>query len=113
LVERQPTKGNPSNDVTPRLSRGDNQSLGLILAFCIGGDKRPARGALGERRATAGVSTEGAGVRPEGHPAEFERWFTLLADKQIKRDVHRSVHELKEAIVAFIQAYNPDPKQFV
>ena len=42
-----------------------------------------------------------------------ERWFALLADKQIKRGVHRSVHELKAAITAFIQAHNDDPKPFV
>jgi hypothetical protein len=39
-----------------------------------------------------------------------ERWFALLADKQIKRGVHRSVHELKAAITAFIQAPNDNPK---
>ncbi len=37
----------------------------------------------------------------------------LLADKQIKRGVHRSMHELKAAIAAFIQADNDDPKPFI
>jgi transposase len=44
---------------------------------------------------------------------QVERWFALLADKQIKRGVHRSVHELKAAIAAFIQAHNADPKPFI
>jgi hypothetical protein len=44
---------------------------------------------------------------------QVHRWFALLADKQIKRGVHRSVHELKAAITAFIQAHNDDPKPFV
>jgi transposase len=44
---------------------------------------------------------------------QVERWFALLADKQIKRGVHRSVHELKAAITAFIHAHNDDPKPFI
>jgi transposase len=44
---------------------------------------------------------------------QVERWFALLADKQIKRGVHRSVHELKAAITAFLQAHNDDPKPFI
>jgi transposase len=44
---------------------------------------------------------------------QVERWFALLADKQIKRGVHRSVHELNAAITAFIQAHNDDPKPFI
>jgi transposase len=40
---------------------------------------------------------------------QVERWFALLADKQIKRGVHRSVHELK----ADIKAHNDDPKPFI
>lgn len=44
---------------------------------------------------------------------QIERWFALLADKQIKRGVHRSVHELKADIAAFIQAHNDDPKPFI
>ena len=35
-----------------------------------------------------------------------ERWFALLADKQIKRGIHCSVHQLKAAIATFIQAHN-------
>ena len=44
---------------------------------------------------------------------QVERWFALLADKQIKRGVHRSVQELKAAITTFIQAHNDDPKPFI
>ena len=44
---------------------------------------------------------------------QVERWFALLADKQIKRGIHRSVHQLKAAIAAFIQAHNADPKPFI
>jgi transposase len=44
---------------------------------------------------------------------QVERWFALLAEKQIKRGVHRSVHELKAAIEAFIQVHNNDPKPFI
>jgi putative transposase len=44
---------------------------------------------------------------------QVERWFALLADRQIKRGVHRSVHELKADITAFIQTHNADPKPFV
>ena len=43
---------------------------------------------------------------------QVERWFALLAEKQIKRAVHRSVHELKAAIETFIQAHNDKPKPF-
>ena len=44
---------------------------------------------------------------------QVERWFALLADKQIKRDVHRSVDRLKADIAAFIQAHNDQPKPFI
>jgi transposase len=44
---------------------------------------------------------------------QVERWFALLADKQIKRGVHRSVQALKADIAAFIQAHNNDPKPFI
>ena len=44
---------------------------------------------------------------------QVECWFALLADKQIKRGVHRSVHELKADITAFIKAHNDDPKPFI
>ena len=44
---------------------------------------------------------------------QVERWFALLADKQIKRGAHRSVDQLKTDIAAFIQAHNDHPKPFV
>jgi transposase len=44
---------------------------------------------------------------------QVERWFALLADKQIKRGVHRSVQELKTDIAIFIDTHNADPKPFV
>jgi len=44
---------------------------------------------------------------------QVERWFGLLADKQIKRGVHCSVQELKVDIAAFIETHNADPKPFV
>ena len=44
---------------------------------------------------------------------QVERWFALLADKQIKRGIHRSVQQLKADIAAFIHTHNADPKPFV
>jgi transposase len=44
---------------------------------------------------------------------QVERWFALLAEKQIKRGVHHSVQDLKTDIAAFIQAHNNDPKPFL
>jgi len=44
---------------------------------------------------------------------QVERWFALLADKQIKRGVHRSVDQLKADIAAFIHAHNDHPKPFI
>ena len=42
-----------------------------------------------------------------------ERWFALLTEKQLRRGVHRSTKELKDAIDDFIQHHNQDPKPFV
>ena len=44
---------------------------------------------------------------------QVERWFALLGDKQIKRGVHRSIHDLKADITTFIQVHNADPKPFI
>jgi transposase len=44
---------------------------------------------------------------------QVERWFALLADKQIKRGVHRSVDRLKADIAAFIRAHNDHPKPLI
>ncbi len=42
--------------------------------------------------------------------AGVERFFSLLAEKQIKRGAHTSVKELIEAIEAFIHRQNENPK---
>lgn len=41
-----------------------------------------------------------------------ERFFAEITDKQIKRGAHRSVHELKGAIMSYIDKRNDDPKPF-
>lgn len=41
---------------------------------------------------------------------QVERFFALLAEKQIKRGAHRSVKELIAAIEAFIRQQNANPK---
>ena len=43
---------------------------------------------------------------------QVERFFALLTDKQIRRGVHRSTHQLERDIRAFIDAHNADPKPF-
>ena len=43
---------------------------------------------------------------------QFERFFALLTERQIKRGVHRSVADLQAAITAFIEQHNADPKPF-
>lgn len=42
-----------------------------------------------------------------------ERWFAELADKQLRRGVHRSVRELETAIQEFLAVHNKSPKPFV
>ncbi len=42
-----------------------------------------------------------------------ERWFATLTEKQIRRGVHRSTRELEEAIRAYVQRYNANPKPFI
>ena len=44
---------------------------------------------------------------------QVERWFGLLTKRQIKRGAHTSVHQLKKAIIEFIDVNNSDPKPFV
>ena len=41
---------------------------------------------------------------------QVERFFALLAEKQIKRGAHTSVKQLIEAIEAFISQQNTNPK---
>jgi transposase len=42
-----------------------------------------------------------------------ERWFREITDKRIRRGVFRSVRELIDAIEAYIQEHNRDPKPFI
>ena len=42
-----------------------------------------------------------------------ERWFREITDKRIRRGVFRSVSELIDAIEAYIEEHNRDPKPFV
>ncbi len=42
-----------------------------------------------------------------------ERFFGLLTEKQLRRGVFTSVHELEESIMKFIQLHNEDKKPFV
>lgn len=43
---------------------------------------------------------------------QVERFFALLTERQIRRGVHRSLDALHEAITAFIEQHNADPKPF-
>jgi transposase len=42
-----------------------------------------------------------------------ERWFGLLTEKQIRRGAHCSTRELEEAIMAYLNSNNKNPKPFV
>ena len=42
-----------------------------------------------------------------------ERWFADLTNKQIRRGVHRSTHQLKTAILEYLEVNNEDPKPFI
>jgi transposase len=42
-----------------------------------------------------------------------ERWFAELTEKQLRRGVHRSTRELKNAIAAFIDNHHQAPRPFV
>jgi transposase len=42
-----------------------------------------------------------------------ERWFREITDKRIRRGIFRSVRELIDAINAYIEQHNSDPKPFV
>jgi transposase len=42
-----------------------------------------------------------------------ERWFAALTETQLRRGVHRSTKELRDAITAFINNHNKDPKPFI
>jgi len=42
-----------------------------------------------------------------------ERWFREITDKRIRRGVFKSVKDLVQAIMGYIQRHNADPKTFV
>lgn len=42
-----------------------------------------------------------------------ERWFATLTERQLRRSVHRSTHELEAALRYYVETYNQDPKPFV
>ena len=44
---------------------------------------------------------------------QVERWFATLTEKQIRRGTHRSTRQLEQAIRAYLDTYNADPKPFV
>ena len=44
---------------------------------------------------------------------QVERWFATLTEKQIRRGTHRSTRQLEQAIRAYLDSYNADPKPFV
>jgi len=41
-----------------------------------------------------------------------ERWFAMLTEKQIRRGIHRSTHELEAAVLNYINTHNKKPKPF-
>ena len=43
----------------------------------------------------------------------IERWFREITQKRIRRGVFRSVPELVDAIMNYIEGHNQDPKPFV
>jgi len=43
----------------------------------------------------------------------IERWFRELTDKRVRRGVFKSVKELVQAIIDFIQGHNQDPRPLV
>jgi hypothetical protein len=42
-----------------------------------------------------------------------ERWFLMLTDKQLRRGVHRSTSELKDAIMSYLKESNRHPRPFI
>ena len=43
---------------------------------------------------------------------QVERFFALLAARQLRRGVHRSVEELEAAVLAYVERHNTEPKPF-
>lgn len=44
---------------------------------------------------------------------QIERWYSALTEKQIRRGAHRSTRALEEAIYAYIDHTNEEPKPFI
>lgn len=44
---------------------------------------------------------------------QVERWFAALTEKQLRRGVHRSTRALEEAIFAYVDSSNREPKPFI
>ena len=44
---------------------------------------------------------------------QVERWFAGLTERQLRRNSHRSKHELRRAIEAYIDTCNANPRPFV
>src|ERR1700722_2915997 len=44
---------------------------------------------------------------------QVERWFAGLTEKQLRRASHRSTHELRQSIEAYVSKTNSDPRPFV
>ena len=42
-----------------------------------------------------------------------ERWFAELTNRKLRRSSHRNVKELEADVIAWIDAWNQDPKPFV
>lgn len=42
-----------------------------------------------------------------------ERWFATLTERQLRRGVYRSTHELETAIQRYLEQHNREPKPFV
>lgn len=43
---------------------------------------------------------------------QVERWFAGLTEKQLRRSSHRSTHELRKSIEAYVSKTNSDPRPF-
>ncbi len=62
-----------------------------------------------------GASSALAGPSPPTRASwlnQVERFFALLTEREIQRGVYRSIEDLEQAIGAFLEAHNPDPKPF-
>jgi transposase len=44
---------------------------------------------------------------------QVERWFGLLTEKLLRRGVHKSVKQLEQDILAWVDTWNEDPRPFI